>query len=81
MTGGLLQLAFKGPQDVHLTGNPQMTYFKSVYKNHSNFSKDSQFLQLPQGSTFSLLRFRQLTIFANILASVVFPTPLVPENK
>ena len=45
MTGGLLQLAFKGPQDVYLTGNPQMTFFKSVYKQHSNFTKDTQILQ------------------------------------
>ena len=45
MTGGLLQLAFKGPQDIYLTGNPQMTFFKSVYKQHSNFTKDTQLLQ------------------------------------
>lgn len=45
MTAGLLQLNFLGPQDVYLTGNPQMTYFKSVYRNHSNFSKDLQKLQ------------------------------------
>ncbi len=45
MTGGLLQLAFKGPQDLYLTGNPQMTYFKSIYKKYSNYSKDTQILQ------------------------------------
>lgn len=42
MTAGALQLNFIGPQDKHLTGNPQMTYFKSVYKKYSNFSKDTR---------------------------------------
>lgn len=45
MTAGLLQLNFIGPQDVYLTGNPQMTYFKSIYRSYSNFSKDLQKLQ------------------------------------
>ena len=31
MGGGLMQLVVKGSQDTYLTGNPQMTYFKSVY--------------------------------------------------
>lgn len=38
MTGGLIQLASKGPQDVFFTYNPQITFFKSVYKKHTNFS-------------------------------------------
>lgn len=38
MAGGLLQLVAYGAQDVYLTGNPQITFFKSVYRRHSNFS-------------------------------------------
>jgi len=38
MGGGLLQLVAYGAQDVYLTGNPQITFFKSVYKRHTNFS-------------------------------------------
>lgn len=38
MPGGILQLAAIGPQDVFLTGNPQITYFIAVYKRYSNFS-------------------------------------------
>tara|TARA_Y100000389_G_C17464068_1_gene524075 strand:- start:1887 stop:3536 length:1650 start_codon:yes stop_codon:yes gene_type:complete len=40
MTGGLLQLSKYGAQNVYLNGNPQMTYFKSVYKRYSNFSME-----------------------------------------
>jgi hypothetical protein len=38
MGGGLLQLVANGSQDVYLTGNPQITFFKVVYRRHTNFS-------------------------------------------
>jgi len=40
--GGLLQLVAKGKQDVFLTGNPQMTWFKMVYRRYTNFAMESQ---------------------------------------
>lgn len=36
--GGLLQLVALGKQDVFLTGNPQMTWFKFVYRRYTNFA-------------------------------------------
>ena len=41
MTGGLMQLVAYGAQDVYLTGNPQITFFKVVYRRHTNFSMES----------------------------------------
>ena len=41
MGGGLLQLVVKGTQDVYLTGNPQITFFKMIHKQHTNFSMES----------------------------------------
>lgn len=38
MTGGLMQLVAYGAQDVYLTGNPQITFFKVVYRRHTNFA-------------------------------------------
>ena len=38
MGGGLLQLVAYGAQDVYLTGNPQITFFKVVYRRHTNFA-------------------------------------------
>jgi len=38
MGGGLMQLVAYGAQDVYLTGNPQITFFKVVYRRHTNFS-------------------------------------------
>ncbi len=40
MGAGLIQLSAIGPQDFHLTANPQITFFKSVFKRHTNFSKE-----------------------------------------
>ncbi len=38
MGGGLMQLVAYGAQDVYLSGNPQVTFFKVVYRRHTNFS-------------------------------------------
>jgi hypothetical protein len=36
-----LQLVAYGAQDVYLTGNPQITFFKVVYRRHTNFALES----------------------------------------
>ena len=41
MGGGLMQLVAYGAQDVYLTGNPQITFFKVVYRRHTNFAHES----------------------------------------
>jgi len=38
MGGGLMQLVAYGAQDIYLTGNPQITFFKVVYRRHTNFA-------------------------------------------
>ena len=39
--GGLVQLVAYGAQDVYLTGNPQITFFKVVYRRHTNFASEA----------------------------------------
>jgi hypothetical protein len=41
MAGGLMQLVAYGAQDIYLSGNPQMTFFKVVYRRHTNFSMEA----------------------------------------
>ena len=36
-----MQLVAYGAQDIYLTGNPQITFFKVVYRRHTNFSMES----------------------------------------
>jgi hypothetical protein len=40
--GGLLQLVAQGKQDIFLTGNPQISFFKMVYRRYTNFATESQ---------------------------------------
>ena len=41
MGGGIMQLVAYGAQDIYITGNPQITFFKVVYRRHTNFSIES----------------------------------------
>ena len=41
MGGGLIQLVAYGSQDIYLTGQPQITFWKSVYRRYTNFSIES----------------------------------------
>lgn len=47
MGGGLMQLVAYGAQDIYLTGSPQITFFKVVYKRHTNFAVE------PMAQTFT----------------------------
>ena len=53
MGGGLMQLVAYGAQDIYLTGNPQITFFKVVYRRHTNFSMEAieQTINGSQGTT------------------------------
>lgn len=41
MVGGLIQIISYGSQDLYLTGTPEITFFKIVYRRHTNFSVES----------------------------------------
>ena len=52
-----MQLVAYGAQDVYLTGNPQITYFKVVYRRHTNFSIEMDELPIDTakpGGTFTV---------------------------
>lgn len=38
--GALIQLVAYGAQDIYITGNPQITFFKLIYRRHTNFSME-----------------------------------------
>jgi len=40
MGGGLLQLVAYGAQDAYLSGNPQITFWKGLFKRHTNFAME-----------------------------------------
>lgn len=41
MTGGLIDIVTYGAQDLYLTGTPQITFFKVVYRRNTNFAIES----------------------------------------
>jgi hypothetical protein len=56
--GGLLQLVAQGKQDVFLTGNPQVTWFKMVYRRYTNFSMEQQIIPFDSQPDFG----RKITV-------------------
>ena len=75
--GGLLQLVAHGKQDVFLTGNPQMTWFKMVYRRYTNFAIESQpmyFDGTPDfGKRISCLVPRRGDLLSQIILEVTLP--------
>ena len=67
MGGGLMQLVAYGAQDIYLTGNPQITFFKVVYRRHTNFSMES-IKQTKNGSdsSFSSIISRNGDLLCNV---------------
>jgi hypothetical protein len=52
MSGGLMQLVAYGAQDVYLTGNPQITFFKVVYRRYTNFAIETIQLNMNGSADF-----------------------------
>ena len=47
-----MQLVAYGAQDIYLTGNPQITFFKVVYRRHTNFGSMETIKQNISGQSF-----------------------------
>ena len=41
MAGGLIEIVTYGSQDLYLTGTPEITFFKVVYRRYTNFCMES----------------------------------------
>ena len=46
MPGGLLQLASQGYQDVFLTDDPEITFYKKVYRKYTNFAIEDKEIKI-----------------------------------
>ena len=70
MAGALMQLVAYGAQDVYLTGNPQITFFKVVYRWHTNFAMESMEQTLDGDLTLNVELEVELT--AKLLEMVIY---------
>jgi len=83
MAGGLMQLVAYGAQDVYLTGNPQITLFKVVYRRHTNFSTECIELTLDTakpGSRSTVQVLRNADLATKCYLRLVLPD-LVPASN
>ena len=53
MAGGLINIVSYGAQDLYLTGEPQITFFKIVYRRHTNFSLESIRINIDDSLNFN----------------------------
>ena len=54
MGGALLDLVAKGGQDIYFISNPQISFFKKVFKKHTNFAIEYQKLAFDSALDFGL---------------------------
>jgi len=62
MSGGIAQLVAIGAQDAHLVGQPEVSFFRSNYKRHTNFAQtvERQVIQgNPVANGMSTVRFER----------------------
>jgi hypothetical protein len=76
MPGGIMQLIFQGAQDIYLSGNPTMTFFKAVYKRYTQFG--TEYITLPFDSipTFTPTQMTKATCKIGRNADLLYDTYL-----
>lgn len=84
MTAGFLQLTINGEQDSYLTGNPQISFFKSVFKRYSKFSIQTLSQDIngtPNfGSSINCLLNKSGDLLKNIYLELTLPDLIKPNN-
>ena len=80
MGGGLLQLVAYGAQDVYLTGNPQITFFKVAYRRHTNFALESIEQTFNGNATFGSRVTCQVTRNGDLINRIYFAGTLTNNS-
>ena len=85
MGGALLELAAKGGQDMYLICNPEMSFFKKVFKRHTNFSTEyekyyfNDKMDFGKVGTFTVPKKGDL--IKNIFLQIELPELISTDNK
>lgn len=80
MPGGIIQIVAKGPENLYLNSDPQITLFKTVYRRHSNFAKIEQNLTFNHKLNFGSLASCKLKHFGDLIGRILLVIDL-PEIK
>jgi len=85
MGGGLLQLVAYGAQDAYLSGNPQITFWKGLFKRHTNFAMEPFRVnftgQAAWGTKHSAVLGRHADLLYTTYLEVVMPTGLFNNDQ
>ena len=71
MGGGILQLICKGAQDVYLTENPEITFFRNIYYKYSNFSFETFKLPLDGNIDFGSDLNCTIQTYGDLLSKII----------
>jgi hypothetical protein len=84
MGGGLLQLVAYGAQDAYITGNPQITFWKGLFKRHTNFAMEPFRInmsgQVQWGTKQTALVGRHADLLFSTYLEVVLPKDKTVDN-
>ena len=81
MSGGIAQLVAIGAQDAHIVGRPEVSFFRSTYKRHTNFAQtvEKQVIQgNPVANGMSTVRFERK---GDLLGYVYITNRSNPTNR
>ena len=86
MAGGAIQLVVYGAKDLFITGTPQITFFKVVYRRHTNFAVQQfnhGFTDGPGFGRLSVLKLFRLGDLINkmVLSITITNVKLNPKEK
>ena len=80
MGGGLLQLVAYGAQDAYITGNPHITFWKVLYKRHTNFAMEAMRVNFTGSPSYG----QRSVVVVNRNADLMFRTYLevtMPDTR
>ena len=78
---GLLELVAHGIQDIFLIGNPQITFFKTVYKRHTNFSMEAYQISYDQKPNWGARTTFEITHYADLIYTMILEIDLPQINS
>ena len=70
MTGGLLQLVARGYDDLYMIKNPEITYFKIVYRRYTTFSIQPKIIKFNDNATFGKIGKCNIKLLGDLVSKV-----------
>ena len=70
MTGGILQLVARGYDDLYIIKDPEITYFKIVYRRYTNFSIQPKIIKFNDNATFGQIGKCKIKLLGDLVSKV-----------